>query len=263
MTKIQIIAVVVISVLMSILAVAAVLMVGRSSRPPATPPSGAGVVTPATDSASPSRAFAFQTPKKSAHFETSTPSHGSVLAAGPILVVIDFNFDLAKKSAITITREEKEFSAGPTTIDTNLLAMRRTMTPDAADGLYTVAYSACWPDGSCHDGHFQFAIDRSQAAAYQDLTDKKVVTINLANIAFTPRELRIRAGTTVRWTNTDAVTHYVNTDSHPAHTYYAPQNSKALAEGDTFEVTFPEPGIYPYHCSAHAANMRAVIVVEK
>src|SRR3990172_3978170 len=200
--------------------------------------------------------------KKSAHYESNTPSHGSVLAAVPVNVVIDFNFDLGPGSQISIKKDEMEYGTGETIIDSNKLAMRRNMDTNAPDGLYTVNYNACWPDGSCHDGHFQFAIDRSLQSNFEDMTGQKEVTIKLSNIMFDPKDIKISKGTKVTWVNDESIEHYVNTDSHPAHTYYLEQNSKALGKGDSYSLTFDTAGIYPYHCSAHADTMIGSILVE-
>ena len=204
----------------------------------------------------------FENPKKAAHYESNTPAHGAVLGAPPINVVIDFNFDLAKPSSISITKDGTEVGLGETTIDTNKLALRRNVDPTASDGTYTVNYKACWPDGSCHDGSFQFAIMRSEAEKAVDMRNQTTVDIDLANIAFSPKDIRISKGTKIVWTNSDDAVHYINTDSHPAHTYYKDQNSKALNKGDTFSLTFDTPGAYPYHCSAHADSMTGTIIVE-
>lgn len=204
----------------------------------------------------------FTNPKKSAHYESNTPEHGSILAGVPINVVINFNFDLAPPSSISITMDGKEYGKGETLIDSNKLTMRRNMDPLSPDGVYTVNYNACWPDKTCHDGNFQFKIVREQAATYLNLTAKKEVTINLKNINFEPRDIRISKGTKVIWVNEDEVEHYINTESHPAHTYYTAQNSKALKNGDKYTLTFDQAGIYPYHCSAHADSMMASILVE-
>jgi plastocyanin len=96
----------------------------------------------------------------------------------------------------------------------------------------------------------------------QDATSERAVTIHLKDIAFAPAEIRIRRGTTVTWINDDAVDHYVNTDAHPSHTYVLGQNSKVLKSGESFQFSFANPGIYPYHCSAHADVMRGVLLVE-
>lgn len=206
--------------------------------------------------------FNFENPKKSAHWESNTPAHGAILAGVPINVVINFNFDLAAPSEIKIQKDGKDWGVGETTIDSNKLTLRRKMDPTAPDGLYTVVYKACWPDGSCHDGQFQFALDRSASSNFQDLRSKNVVNVSLSDIKFKPQNIRISKGTKVIWTNDDNVTHYVNTDSHPAHTYYLPQNSKALTKGDTYSLVFDQAGIYPYHCSAHADMMSGNILVE-
>ena len=206
--------------------------------------------------------YVFENPKKSAHYETNTPDHGLILAGVPINVVIDFNFDLAKPSSIKIQKDQKDYGIGETIIDDNKLSMRRNMDPASPDGLYNIEYNACWPDGSCHDGHFQFAIDKSLSAGFTDMINQKEVQIKMSEIKFNPQNLKISKGTRVTWVNDDGVEHYVNTDSHPAHTYYLPQNSKSLAKGESFSVSFEESGIYPYHCSAHADTMSGNILVE-
>lgn len=204
----------------------------------------------------------FVTPKKSAHYESSTPGHGSVMAAVPINVVIDVNFDLVAPSEIKIIKDGTDSGVGETVIDANKLAMRRTMNPNSPDGVYTVEYNACWPDKTCHDGYFQFAIDRTTTADYQDMTGQAEVTVSLSQIQFMPMNIKVTKGTTITWVNDDEVEHYVNTDSHPAHTYYPAQNSRALAKGQSFSNTFNTTGVYPYHCSAHEATMKGSIIVE-
>lgn len=203
----------------------------------------------------------FSTPKKSPHFETASPSHGQTLAAAPINIVIDFNFDLHAKSTIKATSGGKQYSTGSTTVDTNKLTLRRAFDASAPDGTYLVEYSACWPDGSCHDGHHEFAIDRAKAASFEDMTGKKEVTIKMSQIKFQPMEITISKGTKVTWVNDDAVEHFVNTETHPAHTYFAAQNSRGLTNGQSYSTTFVQAGIYPYHCSAHASQMQGTILV--
>lgn len=215
-----------------------------------------------TNTAAPATTFQFGTPKKSAHYESNTPGHGTILTAPPTNVVIDFNFDLAPPSSISITKDRKEYGSGTFTIDSNKLAMRRSMDKNASDGLYTVNYNACWPDGSCHDGNFQFAIDRARAASFRDLRNTAEVGVRMKDIAFKEQNIRISTGTKVTWVNDDEVSHYVNTDSHPAHTYFPEQNSQELKRGGQFSTTFTTVGIYPYHCSAHAGTMTGAVIVE-
>ena len=208
------------------------------------------------------RILSFENPKKSAHYESNTPGHGTTLAGGPINITIDFNFDLAPPSDISVKMDGKEYGAGNTLIDANKLAMRRNMEPGSPDGFYDVFYNACWPDGSCHDGKFQFAVNRTLAENFTDRRNQPEVTVKMKDIAFDPKEIRVSRGARITWIQEDSAEHFVNTETHPAHTYFPPQNSRGLKLGDTFSVVFDRPGIYPYHCSAHASVMTGAILVE-
>jgi plastocyanin len=243
-----------------------VIGLAACAKPAASPPFTSSSSPPPVSTPDPSPTLApdqpaFGTPKKSPHWESNTPEHGSILAAVPINIVIDFNFDLGPGSEISIIKNGKEYGTGETVVDDNKLTMRRTMDSGAPNGIYRVEYIACWPDGSCHEGYFEFGIDRSKAQDYEELRDTAEVTVVMKGIAFVPPKIRISAGTKIIWINEDSVTHYVNTDGHPAHTYYLEMNSKALNEGDTYSITLNTPGIYLYHCSAHT-DMKGSILVD-
>jgi nitrite reductase (NO-forming) len=83
-----------------------------------------------------------------------------------------------------------------------------------------------------------------------------------ADDAYDPRELTIEAGTTVRWTNMDAIAHTVTsgvsdgTSGTPDGTF----DSGFLNEGDTFTYTFEEPGEFDYYCTPHPWMQGKVIV---
>ncbi len=103
-------------------------------------------------------AFNFSIPKKSAHYVSNTPEHGSILMAVPSEVVINFNFDLSNISTISVKKDDKEYGVGAISFSADNLTMRRAVAADAGSGQYKVNYNACWPDGSCHDGHFEFGV---------------------------------------------------------------------------------------------------------
>lgn len=216
-----------------------------------------GVSTPKT-----ANGTSFSTPKKSLHWENNAPEHGAVLAGVPVNVSINFNFDLGLGSEISITKDSQEYGVGESTIDENKLTLRRKMNSDSPDGKYAVHYKACWPDGSCHDGMFEFAVDGSRADEFTDMTGKDEVTVSMENTSFNPRLLRVSRGTKVIWVNNEIAGHYVNTDPHAGHDYFPAQNSQLMGKGDIYSLVFDTPGIYPYHCSAHAAIMTAAILVE-
>lgn len=208
------------------------------------------------------KSITFGKPKQSVHYQGNVPAHGAVLAGVPVNVVIDFNFDIAIKSNISIKQGGREYGTGETIIDSGNLTMREKMDPASPDGLYDVFYRACWADGSCHDGNFQFAIGKAMAEKFSDQRGKPEVTIALENFKFDPREIRVSRGTKITWVNKDGAVHTVNTDNHPGHTYYLAQNSRDLKQRETYSVTFDEPGIYPYHCTPHAKIMTGIILVE-
>jgi plastocyanin len=79
------------------------------------------------------------------------------------------------------------------------------------------------------------------------------------DLRFAPDTVRIRAGETVRWTNTTDLVHTVTllgSDRGES------VDSGSLRPGDTFRHTFATPGTFGYTCVPHdGAGMRGVVVV--
>lgn len=85
-----------------------------------------------------------------------------------------------------------------------------------------------------------------------------VVDIDLLAESFSPSEVRIEAGSTIRWRNAGTVTHTITPDGHSEWA-----DTTLTEEGETFEHTFDTPGDFDYHCVPHLANgMTGVIRVE-
>jgi amicyanin len=78
--------------------------------------------------------------------------------------------------------------------------------------------------------------------------------VQMANFAFTPAYIQVKAGTTVMWTNQDAAPHTVTFRSGMMH------SSAMMQQGQTFRYTFTTPGMYTYYCAVHP-NMTAQVVV--
>jgi plastocyanin len=85
-----------------------------------------------------------------------------------------------------------------------------------------------------------------------------VVQVAYRNIAINPDTLRVKVGTTIRWTNYDPVDHNVTSESGP--TKFA---SKNFGEGHTIEFKMSKPGIIHYECTIHPATMNGTIEVVK
>ena len=87
------------------------------------------------------------------------------------------------------------------------------------------------------------------SVAAQDATN--VVTID--NFTFTPPELTVAVGTTVKWVNHDDIPHVVvNKDKA--------FRSKALDTDDSFSYTFASAGTFDYFCALHPPMVGKVIV---
>ncbi|HSZ70027.1 MAG TPA: plastocyanin/azurin family copper-binding protein [Solirubrobacteraceae bacterium] len=85
-----------------------------------------------------------------------------------------------------------------------------------------------------------------------------VVPIAYRNIAIDPDTIRVKVGSTLKWTNYDPVEHNVTSESGPLH--FA---SKDFGEGKAVEFKMTKPGIIHYECTIHPATMNGTIEVVK
>ncbi len=81
--------------------------------------------------------------------------------------------------------------------------------------------------------------------------EANVVTID--NFTFTPPELTVAAGTTVKWVNHDDIPHTV-VDKNKAF------RSKALDTDDAYSFTFASAGTFDYFCGLHPHMVGKIIV---
>lgn len=84
------------------------------------------------------------------------------------------------------------------------------------------------------------------------------VKMDIKDFAFTQKSITVKKGTKVTWTNQDTVRHDVASDSG------APAGGPAgplLAKGESYSHTFDAVGTFPYHCTPHAAQMKATVTV--
>ena len=78
--------------------------------------------------------------------------------------------------------------------------------------------------------------------------------VKIDNFTFEPQALKVKAGTTITWTNRDDIPHTVVSNE-------ALFKSKALDTDDKFSFTPAKPGTYSYFCSIHP-KMTGKVVVE-
>jgi plastocyanin len=81
--------------------------------------------------------------------------------------------------------------------------------------------------------------------------EANVVTID--NFTFTPPELTVAVGTTVKWVNHDDIPHTV-VEKNKAF------RSKALDTDDSYSFTFASAGSFDYFCGLHPHMVGKIIV---
>jgi plastocyanin len=82
------------------------------------------------------------------------------------------------------------------------------------------------------------------------------VQIAYRNIAIDPDVLKVKVGSTVKWTNYDPVEHNVTSKGGPSK--FA---SKNFGEGGTFEFKATKAGVIHYVCTIHPTTMNGTIEV--
>ena len=98
-------------------------------------------------------------------------------------------------------------------------------------------------------------------AVNQTPTPPPVMEIAIQNNGFNPKTVKITAGTTVIWTNSDTVHHQISNSGIGA--TLGPGKifaSEALGKGDTYSFTFATAGIYPYFDVMHPSMLGTITV---
>jgi plastocyanin len=82
------------------------------------------------------------------------------------------------------------------------------------------------------------------------------VMVKISNFTFGPKEVTVKVGQTITWTNDDDIPHtVVATDKS--------FRSKVLDTGQSFSFTFTKPGQIAYFCSLHPMMTGKVNVAAK
>jgi plastocyanin len=116
--------------------------------------------------------------------------------------------------------------------------------------------------------------DSSMPGMDHDMDAMGDFDVEAISIKFMPETITIEAGTTLRWVNSETITHTITsgafTDVDPDTGIRGDEQPDGLFDvtlapkgddGDTFEFTYDEPGTYQYYCDIHL-GMNAVVIVE-
>jgi plastocyanin len=150
---------------------------------------------------------------------------------------------------------------GDHTITVQLVLDDGTVVADAkgnaiADSVTIMAMAGAPQD----DGGVPPQQDGGAAAVCPDGSDPVAASsVTVADFSFSPKCIKVSAGTTVTWHNTGMPIHTVTSDAGAPVTF----NSGALGSGGSFQFTFTDPGTVGYHCIPHQAfGMVGTVIVE-
>ncbi len=79
-------------------------------------------------------------------------------------------------------------------------------------------------------------------------------SLSILNAKYRPKNLTVKVGTSLTWTNNDTVPQSVTSDAPGLF------DSGLLQPGATFSYTFAQTGVFPYHSSATQTTFGSVTV---
>ena len=84
---------------------------------------------------------------------------------------------------------------------------------------------------------------------------QKSVEVTIRDYRFSPQEIRIKAGESVKW---------INAEKRTSHSVLFPDEngleSERLFPDESWQRTFKQPGVYKYRCGPHEEMTGTVIV---
>ncbi len=113
-------------------------------------------------------------------------------------------------------------------------------------------------DGSQTSRREVMATEGSTASVTFDMVtpaDPNVTEVTLNASSFSPADVTIDVGQTVRWVNGQSITHTITPDGHSEWAGVTVND-----EGETFEHTFQNTGAFDYLCQFHAGMVGTVTV---
>jgi plastocyanin len=85
--------------------------------------------------------------------------------------------------------------------------------------------------------------------------------VGMQNIQFDPRDITVKAGETITFTNDESIPHDVHKQSGPGGDFSSGPDG-GMQQGDTFELKLNQPGEYEYVCHVHSPGMSGTITVK-
>jgi plastocyanin len=136
------------------------------------------------------------------------------------------------------------------------VAQQSQQVNDQANGSNSdVSPAASSPVASSTSG----ATDTSSAT--DSSTNASTITVTYNGTTFSPAQVTVMSGTTVKFVNQSNKLVWVASDPHPTHTDYPGFDAKkGLTQGQSYEFTFDKIGTWGYHNHLNPSQTGSVIV---
>jgi plastocyanin len=85
--------------------------------------------------------------------------------------------------------------------------------------------------------------------------------VSMQNIQFDPKDITVKPGETITFTNDESIPHDVHKQSGPDGDFASGPDG-GMQQGDTFKLKLDTPGKYDYVCHVHAPGMAGTITVK-
>lgn len=140
--------------------------------------------------------------------------------------------------------------------------------------LSLLIFAACGGGGSARDAGSTDGSSSAEGSISSEGGNSGATEVAIATFNFQPKDLEVKVGETVTWTNEDDILHTVTSGKQREQAVPGGGDDDVEAEADgtfdgdldgagtTFSFTFEEAGEYPYFCEVHVAMTGTVVVSE-
>jgi plastocyanin len=101
---------------------------------------------------------------------------------------------------------------------------------------------------------FRYAVLLAVSCLAVSAAQAETVQVTIDNFTFSPKEITVKPGDTVTWTNRDDIPH--NVRSSPPGTW----KCAVMDTGNTCDITFKDAGSFQYFCALHPHMTGKIIV---
>jgi plastocyanin len=152
-------------------------------------------------------------------------------------------------------------SSGSTTSSTTSSSNTTAATTATTAGGSTDTSSSSSTSGKSSSGGASLKVDTTPKFAAPSTSapvQSGLVQIAYRNIAIDPDTIRVKVGSTIKWTNYDSTQANVTSEGGTGGYKFA---SKNFGEGGTFELKASKPGVIHYECTLYPVTMNGTIEV--